>query len=287
MVHDNNHVPLEESLDSLKFLFGKGNGLCTIQAKILCQLAQTAGYKSRLVEFTRPGYHVATEIFYDNAYHYFDPDSGYYISRQDSVLSLEQIKDNISSLNNIKMRYSKDTIKRQIVGENKIYWNCNSYQPTKQNLEIKLLPGMSMWFEKHSLPPLSRGYTDRLSQGTFLAFFEDKDFSTEKSTVEFVSSLGFEWMKFVINEEYLEYQTNDGATHIAPAEENGVVILSQYNQTLQKKVNKLTVRNSKNIKSYTLSSEFNPSSFPFLKRGNNEIFFSSPSKKTEISFSYW
>ncbi len=287
MVWDYTHIPLNERLNSLEYLFGEGKGLCTIQAKVLCQLAQTAGYQSRLIEFEKPGYHVATEIFYDNAYHYFDPDSGYYVAKQDNVLSLEQIKENITALNSIEMRYEKDLIKRQIIGENKKYWNCNTKETNKQNLEIKLLPGMSFWLERNPLPPLSTGFRDRLQSGTFLGYFEDLDFSTKKNTVEFVSSFGFEWMKFVTDDEYLKYQINDGEIKFAEAEENGVVILSNYNKTLQKKANKVTIKNSKKIKSYILASKFNPSSFPFLQNGLNNIVFSSPTEKAEISLAYW
>ena len=137
------------------------------------------------------------------------------------------------------------------------------------------------------MPPLSTGYRDRLQSGSFLGYFEDLDFSTKKNTVEFVSSFGFEWMKFVTDDEYLKYQINDGEIKFAEAEENGVVILSNYNETLQKKANKVTIKNSKKIKSYILASKFNPSSFPFLQNGLNNIIFSSPTEKAEISLAYW
>ncbi len=287
LVWDYKDVPLDQNLNSLEYLFSRGKGLCTVQAKVLCDLAQSAGFQSRLIEFKQPGYHVGTEIYYNNSYHYFDPDGGYYIQKENKILSLEEIKKNISLLDGIEIRYSRNLIKEQIINENNKIWDCPENEFNLHNLEIKLLPGMSFWAEKNPLPPLSIGYRDRLLGETFLGYFEDKDFNAELDEVEFISGFGFEWLKFVTDKEFLEYKINDNDYIIKEAKLNGVVIISDLNNNDSEKINRITVRSAKNIKSYFIASKINPSTFPFLERGQNNIKFNTPFKNEQILLGYW
>lgn len=84
--------------------FGYGN--CTEYARILAILAETAGFKSRIVYFDK---HVVTEIYYDNSWHMFDSNRNLYlVNKNNEIASVENIASDKSLLNQIKQKHNQE-----------------------------------------------------------------------------------------------------------------------------------------------------------------------------------
>ncbi len=82
------------SLDGLEHLNVYGYGYCGTYAAVLESLWWTAGLSARHVNI---GNHAATEVYYNNAWHYIDADSrAFYLLKDNrTIASLEELNDNV------------------------------------------------------------------------------------------------------------------------------------------------------------------------------------------------
>jgi hypothetical protein len=82
------------SLDGLEHLNVYGYGYCGTYAAVLEPLWWAAGLKARHVNI---GNHAATEVYYDNGWHYIDADSrAFYLLKDNrTIASLDELNDNV------------------------------------------------------------------------------------------------------------------------------------------------------------------------------------------------
>lgn len=82
------------SLDGLEHLNVYGYGYCGSYAAVLESLWWTAGLTARHVNI---GNHAATEVYYDNGWHYIDADTrAYYLLKDNrTIASLDELNDNV------------------------------------------------------------------------------------------------------------------------------------------------------------------------------------------------
>jgi len=82
------------SLDGLEHLNVYGYGYCGTYAAVLESLWWTAGLTARHVNI---GNHAATEVYYDNGWHYIDADTrAYYLLKDNrTIASLDELNDNV------------------------------------------------------------------------------------------------------------------------------------------------------------------------------------------------
>lgn len=103
------HIPTWDTLDLIN---SYGFGLCGYQSTAYCQIATAGGMKARTMH---PTSHVIAEAFYDDAWHMFDCQVGWYaLNRQGKVASVEELK-------------ADDTLVSKAVEENrasKPYFQC-------------------------------------------------------------------------------------------------------------------------------------------------------------------
>lgn len=110
------HGPWGTSSDGLEHLNVYGYGYCGTFAAVLEPLWWAAGLKARHVNI---GNHAATEVFYDNDWHYIDAHRRYFFLEKDNntIASLDDLND-LPELWDMK-RQKKQT---QQKGENKYYY---------------------------------------------------------------------------------------------------------------------------------------------------------------------
>jgi CARDB len=82
------------SLDGFEHLNVYGYGYCGTYAAVLESLWWSAGFKARHVNI---GNHAATEVYYDNSWHYIDADTRtfYLLKDNRTIASLDELNDNV------------------------------------------------------------------------------------------------------------------------------------------------------------------------------------------------
>ncbi len=81
------HIPTWDSIDLVN---SYGMGLCGYQSTLYCQIANAGGLKARTMH---PPSHVIAEAFYDDAWHMFDCQVGWYaVNRNGAVASCAEMK---------------------------------------------------------------------------------------------------------------------------------------------------------------------------------------------------
>lgn len=81
---------LSDDLNHNQFFTVYGSGHCSSLAVVFAELAKEYEFESRVWSFNG---HVAAEVFYDNEWHFFDPDTlGYFESEDGSIISLDEVK---------------------------------------------------------------------------------------------------------------------------------------------------------------------------------------------------
>jgi len=94
------------SLDGLEHLNVYGYGYCGTYAAVLESLWWAAGLKARHVNI---GNHAATEVYYDNGWHYIDADTRtFYLLRDNrTIASLDELNDNVELWNMLRQGSSR------------------------------------------------------------------------------------------------------------------------------------------------------------------------------------
>jgi hypothetical protein len=88
------HWPKVPTWDSIDLINSYGWGLCGYQSTVYCQIAAAGGLKVRT---RHPPSHVIAEVFYDDAWHMFDCQVGWYaLNRDGAVASCREMTDDPS-----------------------------------------------------------------------------------------------------------------------------------------------------------------------------------------------
>ena len=114
-----------------------GHGMCVEAATAFVRLAMRAGMPARVVHLSKvpvpeghwPGGHTVAEVYFDGAWHMYDPDFAYFFERDGRVLSLREIQEDPGVITRTFRGHQRDPLGVRVADLVEVYGRATATSP--------------------------------------------------------------------------------------------------------------------------------------------------------------